>query len=159
MINKNRSLINFYNESSFIFKRYFPVQKMWNHWYLKLSFYATFDTQPMKADCSAPSMLPQSPPVFAIRAVILLTHTGLVARYPRFIASELAFTITVLQHFHSTPMSCCTTINEGGYYALWGMHIECKNCIPALYGLRSKRADLPWRFDTFIVIFAPGKES
>ena len=36
----------------------------------------------MKADCSAPLVLPQSSPAFAIRAIALLAHTGLPVRYP-----------------------------------------------------------------------------
>ena len=33
-----------------------------------------------------------------------------------------------------------------------GVHTECKNGITAMYGQRSKCADLPEGFDTFIVI-------
>ena len=55
----------------------------------------------MKVSCYMPLALPQLPPVFVIRAVALLTHTGLVAKCLWFLACKHAVPIAAWQHFHS----------------------------------------------------------
>ena len=44
----------------------------------------------MKADCSAPLVLPQSSPAFAIRAIALLAHTGLPSDTREFAHASMA---------------------------------------------------------------------
>lgn len=53
---------------------------------------------------------PQSPLVFVIRPVGLLTHTSLVARYPWFIASKLALIMAAVQDFHSKSITILAAI-------------------------------------------------
>ncbi len=48
--------------------------------------------------------LPQSPPAFAIRTIVLLAHTGLVAKCLYVLACKHAVRPAAWQHFHSKIM-------------------------------------------------------
>ena len=60
----------------------------------------------MKADCSAPLVLPQSSPAFAIRAIALLAHTGLPVRYPWIRSCKHGSFAAAVRDFHSKKRIC-----------------------------------------------------
>ena len=60
----------------------------------------------MEADCSAPLVLPQSAPAFAIRAIALLAHTGLPVRSPCIRSCKHGSFAAAVRDFHSKKRIC-----------------------------------------------------